>query len=150
MKSSSQKNPAPVGYSTICPYLLVDNIEKQSQFLKDVFHAEVMKVSKDVDGKTYYAEVRIGDTVLLMAQPDAESATTHCMMYLFTENVNEVYERALEHGATSLMQPVIQFYSNNKEAGIIDPQGNQWWIAQQVRKPLMRHLDYPRKRARAF
>ena len=52
------------------------------------------------------------------------------MLYVFVEDVDETYKKALELNATSLMEPKDQFYGY-REAGIKDSYGNQWWIAKQ-------------------
>ena len=50
------------------------------------------------------------------------------MIHVYVENVDEVYQNALDAGAEVIMPPADQFYGN-REAGIKDPLGNQWWMA---------------------
>jgi NAD(P)-dependent dehydrogenase (short-subunit alcohol dehydrogenase family) len=60
------------------------------------------------------------------ARPEFEAMPT--MIHLYVENADELYDRALQAGATSMMEPRDEFYGD-RSAGVKDPTGNQWWIA---------------------
>ena len=128
-----QKSHAPEGYSSVCPYLMVESVEKQLDFLKVVFNAEISEQLKLSDGSIQHGEISLGDTVIMMGKARPEWPASYGANYVFVDNVDEVYKRALLHGASSLMAPADRYYGY-REGGIKDPQGNTWWIAQVIEK----------------
>jgi PhnB protein len=75
-----------------------------------------------------HAEVRIGDSVVMMGEPADESSLMPGMIHLYVDDVDTTYQRALQAGATSLREPEDQFYGD-RSAGVRDAFGNVWWIA---------------------
>jgi len=132
-KTSAQKTKtqAPAGYSTVCPYLVVPSVETTLEFLENVFHADVKDSFKGKSGMVVHGEARIGDTVIMIGRANEKWPAQTCMLYVYVDQVEETYQRALQFGATSVMEPKDQFYGN-REAGVKDSQGNTWWIARQV------------------
>ncbi|MCO7225639.1 glyoxalase/bleomycin resistance/extradiol dioxygenase family protein [Pleionea sp. CnH1-48] len=118
------------GYSRVCPYLMVENLEQQVTFLTEVFAAEVMEIISDNDGNKTHGEVKIGDVVIMMGQASSEHVRSS-MNYVFVEQVDATYQKALAAGAESICEPDDRYYGL-RECGVIDPCGNQWWIAQVV------------------
>ena len=123
------KDPAPEGYPTVVPYLMVNSVEKEMEFLKYVFHAETIEELKQPDGNIMHGEMRIGTSVIMMGKAKDNFPSRESMNYVYVDNADEVYVRALKFGATSIMEPGDRFYGN-REGGFTDPSGNQWWIAQ--------------------
>ena len=120
--------PIRDGYHTVTPYLTVEGVPKLLDFLKRAFDAkEVERVSR-ADGTLGHAEVRIGDSVVMMGEARGEWAPVSSTLYLYVTDTDAVYNRALAAGATSLMEPADQFYGD-RNAGVRDPVGNLWWIA---------------------
>lgn len=130
MKSTSNQNPAPAGYSRVCPYLMVNNIEALLLFLKEVLDVEVTEKLTSADGTVRHAEVRLGDSVIMMGkgQPGYPKES---MIYVFVANADATFSKALQHGATTIMEPGDRFYGY-REGGFKDPSGNQWWVAEVV------------------
>ncbi len=110
---------------------MVESVASQLAFLEEVFGAEVTEELNQEGGDVMHGEVRLGDTTIMMGRSREEYGARESMNYVFVEDVDETYRLAIKHGATSLMEPVDQFYGN-REAGLKDPQGNQWWIARQI------------------
>lgn len=129
MTIQTPNDPAPEGYPTVVPYLMVNSVEKEMEFLKYVFHAEPLEELKQEDGSIMHSEVRIGSAIIMMGKAKDNFPTRESMNYVYVENADEVYVRALKFGATSIMEPGDRFYGN-REGGFTDPSGNQWWIAQ--------------------
>ena len=75
-----------------------------------------------------HAEVRIGDSVVMMGEAGPENKPTSSMIYLYVSDADAVYRRALQAGATPVREPADQFYGD-RNAGVKDPAGNQWWMA---------------------
>ena len=131
METNNPQNMAPEGYSTVSPYLMLESVEQEIEFLAKVFNAEVIEEIKQKDGKIMHGEVRIGNVVIMLGKAQKDTPAIQSMNYVHTENVDETYKTAIINNAISLMEPADQFYGF-REAGFKDPQGNQWWVAQQV------------------
>ena len=129
MKRSVQ--PIPDGYHTITPYLVVEGVPKLIEFLKQAFAAEEVGRMARPDGGVMHAEVKIGDSKLMMGEPMGDWKAKPCSLYLYVEDVDAVYQRAIQAGATSVREPSNQFYGD-RPGGVIDPSGNYWGIATHV------------------
>lgn len=120
--------PIPDGFHTVTPYLTVEGADKLLDFLKQAFDAKEVHRLTRPDGMIGHAEVRIGDSVVMMAESRDEWQPMPGTMYLYVSDTDATYRRALQAGATSLMEPADQFYGD-RSAGVKDPVGNYWWIA---------------------
>jgi uncharacterized glyoxalase superfamily protein PhnB len=120
--------PIPEGYHTVTPYLTIQGAAKLIDFLKRAFEAQETERITQPDGAIGHAEVRIGDSVVMMTDAGGERKPMPSGIYLYVNDTDAVYKRALQAGATSLMEPADQFYGD-RSAGVQDPCGNQWWIA---------------------
>ena len=80
------------------------------------------------DGSVMHGEVRIGDSVVMMGEAWGESKPIAAALYLYVNDTDVTYRRALQAGATPLREPADQFYGD-RSGGVKDPAGNQWWIA---------------------
>lgn len=123
--------PIPDGYHTVTPYLTVSDLPRLLEFVQAAFGATVTESLAGENGKPRHAEFRIGDSIVMAGQaPDASQARPGTL-YLYVENTDELYRRAAEAGAKTLLEPTNQFYGD-RNAGVEDPVGNQWWIATHV------------------
>ena len=120
--------PIPDGYHSVTPYLSVPGATKLLDFLKQAFEAQELHRMPRPDGAIMHAEVRIGDSRVMMGEPMGSAQPMFGSLYLYVHDVDAVYKRALQAGATSTSEPADQFYGD-RSAGIKDPVGNQWWIA---------------------
>jgi uncharacterized glyoxalase superfamily protein PhnB len=120
--------PIPDGYHTVTPYLTVQGAAKLIDFLKQAFGAEETERLLRPDGTIGHAEARIGDSVVMLGDATPEFTPMPAMLHLYVTDVDAVYKRALQAGATSLREPADQFYGD-RSAGVKDACGNQWWIA---------------------
>jgi PhnB protein len=114
--------------NTVTPYLTVQGAAKLIDFLKQAFEAKEIHCMTRPDGVIGHAEVRIGDSVVMMSEACGEWKPMPAMLYLYVEDMDAVYQRALEKGATSLREPMDQFYGD-RSGGVQDPCGNHWHIA---------------------
>jgi PhnB protein len=129
---AAKVKPIPQGFHTITPYLVVDGAEKIIRFMKEAFGAElVLEPTTRPDGKIMHAQVKIGDSILMISDPSERAQATSDMIYLYVANVDAVYQKALKAGATSLMEPMDQFYGD-RSGGVKDPAGNRWFIGTHV------------------
>jgi uncharacterized glyoxalase superfamily protein PhnB len=124
--------PIPEGYRSVTPYLLVPNVPKLIEFLKNAFGAEeAYPPFAGPDGRIMHAEVKVGDSILMMGEPMGEFGPMPASLYLYVSDTDATYQSALKAGATSVMEPANQFYGD-RSAGVKDPTGNVWWIATHV------------------
>ena|SRR5687767_5772451 len=123
--------PIPDGYHTITPYLTVSDLPRLVQFTVDAFGGKPSEAMTDAEGKPLHAEVRIGDSAIMIGQETEKWKARPSALYVYVEDADATYKRALAAGATSLMEPAAQFYGDIN-AGVEDPLGNWWWIATHV------------------
>ena len=128
------RKPAPKGYSSVSPYLVVAEPERELAFVKAVFAAEIKEELRNGAGEVWHGEARIGESLVMIGRASVEQAAFRSMLYVWVEDVDAAYDTALMQGAQSVAEPANQFYGN-REAGVRDPQGNTWWIAHEVEKP---------------
>ena len=123
--------PIPMGYHTITPFLSVHGAARLIDFVKQVFEAAEIERMMNEDGTIKHAEVRIGDSILMVSEARGEWQPMPSAFYLYVSDARAVYQRALQAGAISLMEPVDTFYGN-RESGVKDSFGNHWWIATHI------------------
>lgn len=123
--------PIPEGYPTVIPYLVVTDAAKLIDFLKQAFDAQEMGRFSLPDGRVMHAQVRIGDSPVMMGEPEDPSQAMPTTLHLYVEDTDALYHRALQAGAISLREPANQFYGD-RSAGVQDLCGNRWWLATHV------------------
>lgn len=122
--------PIPEGFHTITPYLVVRDAAKLIDFLKNAFDAKEVHRSA-ADGAIRHAQLIIGDSPIMLAEGSEQWKPLPCAMYLYVKDTDATYKQAMAAGATSQMAPADQFYGD-RNAGVVDPSGNQWWIATHI------------------
>lgn len=122
----------PEGYGNVTPYMVVNDAESVIHFSEIVFDAEIIELMKDGD-RIMHAEFKIGDSVVMIGNAREGSKLFPAMLYLYVENTDSIYNKALAAGAKSVMVPQDQFYGD-RNAAVEDSCGNQWWIATHLEK----------------
>jgi PhnB protein len=120
--------PIPDGYHTVTPYLTVQGATTLIEFLKQGFEAKEICRILHPEGGIMHAEVSIGDSVIMVSEARDECKPMPSFMYLYVENTDATYDRAVKAGGTSTMEPKDEFWGD-RSAGIKDPTGNHWLIA---------------------
>ena len=142
--------PIPEGYHSLTPLLVVPGVANLIEFVKEAFGAQEIFRFPGPDGRIAHAEVKIGDSMLMMGEPSEGHPPMPAMIHLYVEDVDAVYQRALEAGAGSLQEPADQFYGD-RTAGVRDASGNQWHIATHKEDPspeeFARRMEAARQRA---
>lgn len=124
--------PIPPGFHTVTPHLTVDDGDAMVEFLKRAFDGrELFPASRRPDGSLAHAQLRIGDSNLMVGQGSAQWPPMPCSLYLYVPNVDAVYRQALAAGGTSVREPTDEFYGD-RSAGVKDMCGNYWWIATHI------------------
>jgi PhnB protein len=123
--------PIPDESPRVAPYLIVEDVGKLMDFLTQVFDATQTEKMTLPDGSINHGEVRIGDSVIMMGKSNKDNPPAPVMLYVYVENTDEAYNKALKAGAKSIMEPTDQFYGD-RNAAVTGPSGNSWWIASHV------------------
>ncbi len=127
----NKKNP--FGLHTITPYLVVENVSTLIKFLQEVFDAESRGDPQyREDGSIKHAEMKIGDSVVMMGEPMDTIGPMPATMYLYVDDSDHTYKRALAAGATSVLVP--ENYPHGDRYGGVDPVGNIWWLVTHIGK----------------
>ena len=121
----------PQGYNSASPYLIVDGASRTIDFLVQVFDAAEIRRFPDPGGKIMHAEVRIDDTVVMLADSSPDWLTLPAQIHVYVADVDATYQRALDAGATSVQAPVKKDDAD-KRGGVKDASGTTWWIATMV------------------
>jgi PhnB protein len=121
----------PENYPSVSPYLIVTNARATIDFLRAVFGAVELRRFAGPDGRVMHAEVRLDDTVVMLGDCAEQWPAVESHVHVYVPNVDAVYERALQNGATSVQAPERKD-DEDKRGGVKDPWGTTWWIATKV------------------
>ncbi len=132
-------NPIPQGYHTITPNMVVKEAENALEFYKRAFGADETVRMPGPDGRIMHAELRIGNSMIMLAEErlemDAKSPKTlggtPVGFYVYVENVDTAWKRAVDAGASSIM-PLADMFWGDRTGCLEDPFGHRWWLAQHV------------------
>ncbi|HAD97275.1 MAG TPA: VOC family protein [Cryomorphaceae bacterium] len=120
----------PEGYQALMPYLILKDGRTFLDFAKKVFNAREKMYHEHEDGGLMHAELWIHESVLMIGGSNAEYPPCPAGMMIYVENADECYQRALQNGCTSLLEPQDQDYG--RSCGVRDPWGNTWWITSVI------------------
>src|SRR5690349_19757234 len=95
----------PDGYHSVTPYLIARGASGLLQFLKDAFSAREIEKMEAPDGTLMHAEVRIGDSVVMLSEARGQWEPTSSAIYVYVEDADATYRQAVGAGATSVMEP---------------------------------------------
>ena len=129
----------PEGYNTVTTYLAVDDAAKAIEFYKRAFGAKETVRMDAPGGKIGHAEIQIGDSVIMLADPFPQSSTkspkelggTAAAFFMYVEDVDAAIQKAVDAGGTISMEPEDQFWGD-RLGSVTDPQGHLWQIATHI------------------
>ena len=121
----------PAGYTSVAPYLIVKEAARTIQFLTTVFDATEVRRMTDDAGGIRHAEVRIGDTIVMLADGVEGWPPMPSYVHVYVPDVDATYQRAIAAGAESVQAPVKKDDAD-KRGGVKDAGGTTWWIATKV------------------
>jgi uncharacterized glyoxalase superfamily protein PhnB len=126
--------PIPDGYHTITPALALDNAAESIEWYKKTFGAEEIGRHLGPDGKVMHAELKIGNSRMMVSDvmpgmkgPKAFGGSPTAL-WLYVENSDALYNRAIDAGAKVQMPMSDQFWGD-RAGSVVDPAGYTWWIA---------------------
>jgi uncharacterized glyoxalase superfamily protein PhnB len=144
----------PKGFHSVTPSLMVDGAAKAIDFYKKALGAEELMRFPGPDGRIMHAEIRIGDSVIMLGDEMPEQGArgpksiggTPVSLFIYGENVDAAWKRAVDAGAKPIMPLTDQFWGD-RGGCIEDPFGHHWWLAQRIQELTPEEL---RRNAEAF
>jgi uncharacterized glyoxalase superfamily protein PhnB len=121
----------PEGYGTVTPWIVSPDTAGLIEFLKAAFGAEELARIPGPHGGIGHAEVRIGDSVVMMFDSREGWPATPGFLRLYVEDGDGTHRRALEAGATAVTEMTDLFFGD-RIGRVRDPFGNVWWIQERV------------------
>jgi uncharacterized glyoxalase superfamily protein PhnB len=118
----------PSQYLPVMPYLIVEDARGLLEFTKIVFQAKEQLIAPDEKGSIMHGEIKIDDAVIMFANSNDNWKAKTGAMFIYVDDVNKIYARAMENKAISLEKPVQKDYGYT--AGFEDPHGNHWFIVE--------------------
>ena len=138
--AATRVRPVPAGYHTVTPYLTVDDGARAIDFYVRAFGAREKERMPGPGGKIMHAELRVGDSVVMLSDefpgmstarsPKALGGTTGGL-FLYLPDVDAAFKRAVEAGGKVLM-PLTDMFWGDRFGKLEDPFGNQWTMATHV------------------
>jgi PhnB protein len=127
--ASTGVKPVREGFHTITPYIIVPGAAGLIDFMKKAFDAtEMFRVARPGTSLIMHAEVRIGDSMVELADATDQYPPSSASIHLYVKDVDRIYSQAIEAGAKSLHGVVNQPYGD-REGSVEDPTGTHWHIA---------------------
>jgi len=132
--------PVPEGYHTATPYLICDNAAKAIDFYKRAFGAVEVVRMPTPGGRIGHAEIKIGDSYIMLADENPENnihsakhyGGTPVSILLYVEQVDTIFNQAVAAGAKTVQPPRDAFYGD-RTSSVIDPFGHSWYIHTHVK-----------------
>lgn len=121
----------PDGYSTVSPYLIAAGAQRVVDFLHATFDATELRRYDTPDGSIMHAEMRIGDTVVMLGDAGESWPAVPCHVHVYVEDVAEAFRKAVAAGGIPVEEPAQKEGESERRGGVEDPAGNTWWIATQ-------------------
>lgn len=119
------------GFRSITPYVFAAGADRLIDFLKQAFDAEEIVRKDRPDGAVMHAELRVGDSMLMVGEGGGEFGPMPCSIYLYVPDCDRTFRQALQAGGVSVFD-VMTLPSGERYGGIKDPCGNIWWVATHV------------------
>ena len=132
--------PIPEGYHSVTPWIISRNSARLIEFLTVAFGAEEIARVVDDDGTIGHAEVRIGDSVVMMFDAKPHWPDTPAFLCLYGTEGDAVFQQALRAGATPVTEMTHLFWGD-RVGRIRDPFGNLWWIQTRIEDVSLEEME---------
>ena len=138
--STSSVKPIPEGMHSLTPQIVCAGAASAIDFYRQAFGATELMRMPTPDGKIGHAQIRIGNSVVMLTDESAQCGSfgpktlkgTPVSLYLYVENADAAFERAVAAGATVVM-PLADMFWGDRWGYLEDPFGHRWHIASHVR-----------------
>jgi PhnB protein len=135
-----QVQPVPEGYHSITPWIVSRDSARLIEFLNAAFGAEEIARVVAEDGSIGHAEVRIGDSVVMMFDAKPHWPDTPAFLRLYVADGDAVFQQALRAGATPVTEMTHLFWGD-RVGRVRDPFGNLWWIQTRVEEVSLEEME---------
>jgi PhnB protein len=122
----------PETYNSVSVYIVADNAQRVIDFLKSTFGATPLRRFDAPGGKVMHAEVRIDDTVVMIADASGAYPAFPVWLHVYVPDAEATYKKALAAGGVSVQELVRKPGDPDLRGGVKDPTGNTWWISTQL------------------
>jgi PhnB protein len=131
--------PVPEGYRTVTPYLIVKGAAQALDFYRRAFNSEERMRMPGPEGKIMHAEIRIGDSMVMLADEFPQMGAlspqtiggTAVGLCLYIEDVDSRFQQAVSAGA-KIERPLQNQFYGDRSGTIVDPFGHKWTLASHV------------------
>jgi PhnB protein len=117
----------PTRKPKLAPYLIAKDAKGLLRFVERALGGKLSYIVNRQDGTILHAEVRIADSLVMLADPPGGRGSFPAMMHLYVPNADASYKRAIKEGAKSVQPPAKQG-DGDLRGGVTDAWGNQWWF----------------------
>ena len=146
MANVNKPNPIPQGYSTIVPYISVKNAGEAIAYYKKAFGAEELFRMPMPDGKIAHAEIKIGDSPVMMCDEQEGHKSpknyggTPVSLMIYVKDVDRIFKQAIAAGGKEQRPVVDQFYGD-RSGTLADPFGHVWTVSTHVEDVSPEEID---------
>ena len=148
--------PIPEGYHSVTPALAIDGAAEAIEFYKRAFAATERYRMPGPEGRIAHAELQIGDSVVMLSDPFPDSSVkspsalggTTVGIFVYVEDVDAVFQQAVDAGATVTMELENQFWGD-RFGSVTDPYGHHWSLATHVEDVPPEEMEERAKQAMA-
>lgn len=120
----------PYGYPSVAPYLVVRGADRTIAVLEAVFEARVLRRDARADGSIVHAELRIDDTVVMLADEVTGFPAMPSHVHVYVPDVDAAHREALAAGCREVQAPVDD--DGDRRGGFQEPGGTTWWVATRI------------------
>lgn len=140
VKRRAQPSPIPAGFHSVTPYLVINGAAQAIEWYKKAFGAKEINRSPVPGGKILNAQIKIGDSYVMMsdefpmssARAPSSLGTTTVTLHVFTKDVDKLFQQALAAGAKEIMPLDNQFWGD-RYGQVMDPFGHLWSMSMHIR-----------------
>jgi PhnB protein len=144
----AQVKPIPEGYHTATPYLIVAGAAKAIEFYQQAFGATELMRFPGPGGKIMHAEIKIGDSPIMLADEAPETLARSPQTYggtpvgimLYVPDVDALFKQALAAGA-KVERPLVDQFYGDRSATVLDPFGHRWTVATHKEDVSMEEME---------
>jgi uncharacterized glyoxalase superfamily protein PhnB len=123
--------PIPDGYATVTPWLISHDTPRLIDYVTEAFDAVELARVTGADGRVEHAEVRVGDSVVMLFDAAPGWPATPGFLHLYVDDADETHRRAVAAGGTSVTE-VTHLFFGDRVGRVRDPLGHLWWIQARV------------------
>jgi PhnB protein len=117
----------PTRIPKLAPYLLMPDARAVIHFLEEALDGKLTYEATDAEGRVAHAEVRVADSVIMLADQPSNRPTFPAMLHLYVPDAEAAYRAALRAGAASIREPAVA-PDGDRRGGVKDRWGNEWWF----------------------